>query len=72
MPKMEWVDNLNGLRCPTCSEVLLSHAARHDVINRPDPVYLHGGTRACPNGHDLPSEAVLYAWRDENGFKPSE
>lgn len=66
MAKMEWVADLQGWRCPACLEGLLSRAARHEVLGREDPVHLHSGELACPNGHELPEPDVLRAWNEEN------
>jgi hypothetical protein len=57
----EWVDDIQGLRCPKCREVLLSLAARFEPMGRPDPLHVHSGTRMCRNGHALPPEDELLA-----------
>ena len=70
----EWIEDVHGLRCPTCEARLLAKGHRFRPLGRTDPVDVRDGNTPprCPNDHALPSEKDLYAWRDAHGFKPEE
>lgn len=63
-----WIESLHRLVCPACDRPLIEQAGRHDVLERPDPVYVVGDVRECPIGHDLPALDELYAYRDSKGI----
>ncbi len=69
---MVWIESLENLHCPTCDARLVVQAGRFDPIGRPDPVYTADGrTQRCPDGHQLPDDGALFAYRDQQGH-PAE
>lgn len=67
-----WIESMHNLHCPTCDGRLIERAGRHDVMQRPDPVYIaDAASGRCPEGHPLPHSDALYAYRDAQGH-PAE
>lgn len=66
-----WIENRHNLHCPTCDARLIERAGRHDVMQRPDPVYVSDPTTlTCPAGHRLPeNQDELYEYRDSHGHQ---